>query len=547
MVEHLGAGTFSDVWGVIDTRLDIERAVKVLRSGVDEALGTQLGQEAKVLARVSHPAVVHVYDVFQEMIEGAPRTCVVMERCDESLGARVVREGPLDERRALEWFDQLADGLARAHALGVVHRDVKPHNILLVDGHARLADFGLALFGSAVDVATRTSAVVGTVAFMSESVRKGEPHTPASDRYGLAASLVYAVTGVLPGDLLRRDNRVELSPAIRQRVEAWLQLSDQGTGPQASLPRAGVLASVVAVVGFAAGAFVSEPQQAASVDAAVAAPSEPLADCPTAMPTGRRQTFPSQSAHARLPEEGSSAAVGDFDGDSHVDLAVGFQLGSELRIWWGGPTGPDLESEPLVIPADHRSDSLRSGDLDGDGTDELVWLPRQTPGIHWTRFSSRDTVPDTQVLGVPDFPTMITVLDHTGDGCMDVLFLRPGAQEIAVRPSDCDSGWAAQESLDGRWRAIGRTETALVGIATDEAVWSVIEARSTPSRLGRRLHWGRNRAGRLEGFDHGERCRAPQSLEILRKVQSHAFADFNQDGAEDWLGVRSCGYCTSAL
>ena len=220
VVEHIGAGTFSDVWGVIDTRLEIERAVKVLRADVDPALGAQLGQEARVLARVSHPAIVHVYDVFEEELDGVTRTCVVMERCDESLGSRVVREGPLDEAVAVDWFDQLADGLARATSR-VVHRDVKPHNILIVEGEARLADFGLALFGSAIDVATRTSAVVGTVAFMSESVRKAGP-TP-SDRYGLAASLAYAVTGDLPGDLLRQDSRWR-PLSVRTRVEDWLDV-----------------------------------------------------------------------------------------------------------------------------------------------------------------------------------------------------------------------------------------------------------------------------------------------------------------------------------
>ena len=549
VVEHLGSGTFSDVWGVVDARLDIERAVKVLRSDVDAALGAQLGQEAKVLARVSHPAVVHVYDVFHETIDGHPRTCVVMERCDESLGARVVREGPLDEGRALAWFDQLADGLARAHALGVVHRDVKPHNILLVDGDAKLADFGLALFGSVIDVATRTSAVVGTVAFMSESVRKGEPHTPASDRYGLAASLVYAVTGSLPGDLLRRNNRVELSAAVRQRVEKWLHVGDETSPLPTKPPRAGAAAAavLVAAAGFAAGAFLFEPQVMAPTNATNDPPSEALAACPTVMPKGRRQAYPSQSAHDRLPEEGASVAVGDFDGDAHVDLAVGFQLGGELRIWWGGPNGPELEAEPLVIPADHRSDSLRSGDLDGDGTDELAWLPRSTPGIHWIRLEDRDVIPETQQLQVPDFPTTIALLDHTGDGCMDVFFLRPGVQQVAIRPSDCAGGWGAQEFLDGRWSAIGRTGIGLVGMALNDTAWSLIEARPTPTRLGRRFYRGRDSSNRSVGFDQDHACRPTTGLESLQEMRNHVFVDFNRDGVEDWVGVRSCGYCTSSL
>ena len=118
ILELLGSGTFAEVWAVLDRRLEVERAVKVLRSDIDPELGAQLSREARVLARISHPAVVHVYDVFTDTVDGAERTCVVMEKCDESLGDRVVRDGPIPEAQALAWFDALADGLAKAHALG---------------------------------------------------------------------------------------------------------------------------------------------------------------------------------------------------------------------------------------------------------------------------------------------------------------------------------------------------------------------------------------------------------------------------------------------
>lgn len=547
VVEHIGAGTFSDVWGVVDTRLEIERAVKVLRADVDPALGAQLGQEARVLARVSHPAIVHVYDVFEEELDGFTRTCVVMERCDESLGSRVVREGPLDEAVAVAWFDQLSDGLARAHQQGVVHRDVKPHNILIVEGEARLADFGLALFGSAIDVATRTSAVVGTVAFMSESVRKGEPHTPASDRYGLAASLAYAVTGTLPGDLLRRDNRLALPLSVRTRVEDWLDVHRRPSSsswrrhpatPAAMMVAVGALVFVPAVNGFGTG----------SPTAAGADQAEPeLGLCPTGLPAGRRQTYPARAAHARLPEEGVSLASGDFDGDGYVDLAVGFQLGAELRIWWGAPEGPDLDQPPLVVPADHRSQSLQSGDLNNDGRDELVWLPRRVAGIHWISLEGREVIPTVQTLSVPDFPTALLVADHTGDGCADVGFLRPLSQQLAVRPSDCRGDWTGQRDIPGRWARLAQLPSALMGIAVDGREWIPVAETTAPVRHGRRVHWWRDSANRLRALDGETRCRAAPDLEGTRGLRDSLFVDFNADGVEDWVGLRSCGYCTSSL
>ena len=541
ILELLGSGTFAEVWAVLDRRLEVERAVKVLRSDIDPELGAQLSREARVLARISHPAVVHVYDVFTDTVDGAERTCVVMEKCDESLGDRVVRDGPIPEAQALAWFDALADGLAKAHALGVVHRDVKPHNILLVDGEARLADFGLALLGSSVDVVTRTSAVVGTVAFMAEAVRKGEAHTPETDRYGLAASLVFAVTGQLPGDLLRAGNRAGLSEAVRARVEAWVGAveapSQRGV---VGVPHAAGVSVLLLLLGTSLAWTFSEPSSGPAV-AGIDVPT-----CSTVFPTGRRQTYPARDSHQRLPEEGTALATGDLDGDGWVDLAVGFQLGNEIRVWWGGPDGPSLEAEATSIPASVRSGSLYSGDLEGDGRTELLWLPRNEPGVYLAHLSNRDA-PRLDKLSVPDFPTALAVLDGDRDGCADVYFIRPTSLGVAVRRSDCTGGWRAQERLEGTWVELWADRGTLYAWGIDTNAWIPVVQGTPDSSLGHRVRTVMNEDGAAVALEDGRPCRFGTGLSTLHRTTASEFVDFNDDGLADWAGVWSCGYCSSSV
>ena len=125
-----------------------------------------------MLLRIDHPCIIRVFDTFDH--DGRP--CLVMERCQGSLEERVQREGPLSPDEALALGENLRSALAAVHAAGVLHRDVKPANVLFtVAGQPRLADFGVALTQRDPTSLTRTGAVLGTVAFMAPAVRRGEP------------------------------------------------------------------------------------------------------------------------------------------------------------------------------------------------------------------------------------------------------------------------------------------------------------------------------------------------------------------------------------
>ena len=144
LIERLAYGGSAEVWRAHDEQLDRPVAVKRLHAHLlpDESSRKRLAAEARAAAGLSHPVIVDIYDV--DATGDAP--ALVMELVDgESLSARLSRAGPLDPRGAAGVAADIAEALFHAHQRGVVHRDVKPGNVLLAsDGHTRLVDFGIA-------------------------------------------------------------------------------------------------------------------------------------------------------------------------------------------------------------------------------------------------------------------------------------------------------------------------------------------------------------------------------------------------------------------
>lgn len=194
LVRAIGRGAVGEVWLADDLVLSRQVAIKRLvanpAAGFDSDAIERIVREARVAARLHHPHVVSVFDLVTD--GGAPY--VVMEYVDgESLEARMRRAGPLstDDARAL--IAQIADALAAAHARGIVHRDVKPANIMIdTAGTAKLADFGIAR-GDGDSVLTMTGQTVGTIAYMAPEVARGEAASPASDIWSLGVTL-FAIT-----------------------------------------------------------------------------------------------------------------------------------------------------------------------------------------------------------------------------------------------------------------------------------------------------------------------------------------------------------------
>ena len=199
LIERIASGGSAEVWRAVDEQLGREVAVKRLHPHLlpDEASRKRLTAEARAAAGLSHPAIVGIYDVDATGESAA----LVMELVDgESLGTRISRDGPLEPRRAVEITADVADALFHAHQQGVIHRDVKPGNVLLSnDGRTRLVDFGIAhSLAASAERLTVTGTVLGTLHAMAPEQLAAGPITPRTDLYGLGVVLHEALTGRQP-------------------------------------------------------------------------------------------------------------------------------------------------------------------------------------------------------------------------------------------------------------------------------------------------------------------------------------------------------------
>jgi eukaryotic-like serine/threonine-protein kinase len=190
----LGHGGMASVYLAHDAELDRPVAVKLLAESLagDSAFRRRFLREARLAARLSHPNVVAVYDAGEA--DGG-RPYIVMEYVD---GTTLEGCGPLPPDEAVGLAVQACHGLAHAHAAGLVHRDVKPHNLLLrTDGTLKVADFGIARAAEATAL-TQVGSVLGTAAYLAPEQAAGEEVTAAADVYSLGAVLYELLAGRPP-------------------------------------------------------------------------------------------------------------------------------------------------------------------------------------------------------------------------------------------------------------------------------------------------------------------------------------------------------------
>jgi eukaryotic-like serine/threonine-protein kinase len=196
---RLGVGGMSTVQLAFDTRLERYVAVKLLAEHLAEDAGfvARFRREALAAARLVHPNIVQVFDFGLDDASG--RNFIVMEAVEGQSCAEILREqGHLDPGAAVDVLAQSCRGLEYAHRNGVVHRDVKPGNLLLSkDGVVKLADFGIAKASEQSDI-TRVGSVLGTAAYLAPEQARGEPAGPPADFYSLGVVAYQLLTGRLP-------------------------------------------------------------------------------------------------------------------------------------------------------------------------------------------------------------------------------------------------------------------------------------------------------------------------------------------------------------
>ncbi len=192
---RIAAGGMGEVWAGRDAVLDREVAVKLLRPEYAEHTETlaRFRDEARHAAGVAHPGIAQVYDYGEN-----PQPFLVMELVHGPSLAAVLARGPLDARTTAHVTAQAAAALSAAHAAGLVHRDVKPANLLLgPGGQVKITDFGIASAAGSAPL-TRTGTLIGTPAYLAPERVAGQAATPASDLYSLGVVCYECLAGAPP-------------------------------------------------------------------------------------------------------------------------------------------------------------------------------------------------------------------------------------------------------------------------------------------------------------------------------------------------------------
>ena len=281
VVRLLGRGGMAEVYEVEHVRLGVRRAMKVFTADGEQAglLQKRFLAEGRLLARLDHPRLVKVHDCGVDEATGRPyltMDLVLGTDGEPHTLASLHKERQITEERLLGWYADMSDALAYIHSAGVVHRDVKPSNILVsADGHAVLADFGVSRISDkglraelsidatmATDATTLSRIVFGTANYLAPEVRRGDVATAAADVYSLGVTFFRLLTGVwYEPDSNALDLLDSFDPAWRGVFAALLAdaPSERSLPPIRNAPRrkwAWALAALAAALALALAAWI---------------------------------------------------------------------------------------------------------------------------------------------------------------------------------------------------------------------------------------------------------------------------------------------------
>jgi eukaryotic-like serine/threonine-protein kinase len=443
----IGRGAMGVVWRARDQLLDRDVAVKEVQIAVtltDEERAhayQRTLREAKTAARLNHPAVVTVYDVAED--EGRP--WIVMQLVNaQSLDQVLATTGPLSPRRAAEVGRQLLSALSVAHTAGVMHRDVKPSNVLLgTDDRAVLTDFGIATFQDDPKL-TQTGMVMGSPGFTAPERIRGEDASPASDLWSLGATLFAAVEGHGPFEkrggaittmsaiinedapeaptagplgpviaaLLRREpaDRPDAATAARMITDVLPMLADQTRRPAAGYEPTSLSASSRPK---SPGVVQPRAVSAAETSMDLSAAGQTISREPAGLAPGRTgpggQPTPEESAPT-APQQAGAGQGGAGQGGLPSGWSSGWPQGSSSSR----PEGPPPDFSSWYDP------SPRSGAAPQPGSGTAPWSEaqpgpaperRQRSGLWW-----KIAIIVLAVVGAVAGATTVVLLHHNNAG-----------------------------------------------------------------------------------------------------------------------------------
>lgn len=207
VVSHIGQGGMADVFLAVDTILNRQVAIKILRADLstDAVSILRFEREAQAAAALAHPNIVEIYDVG----DYKGHHYIVMEYVTGKTLKQVIRSrGPLVNEEAVDIMKQLCSAISKAHSRGIIHRDIKPQNVIVkADGSIKILDFGIATAKGSMQL-TQANNVMGSVHYLAPELAKGEAASPQSDIYALGIVLYEMLAGDVP---FKADQAVQIA------------------------------------------------------------------------------------------------------------------------------------------------------------------------------------------------------------------------------------------------------------------------------------------------------------------------------------------------
>jgi serine/threonine protein kinase len=355
--ERLGHGGMGEVFVAHDLRLDREVALKLLRADLagQDGMRDRVVAEARLAARLTHPHVVGVLDTGEQ--DGRP--FVVMERLSGRTLRDELAEGPLPAERVRDVGLQVLRALAAAHELGIVHRDVKPGNILDAGvGTWKVADFGIAKWVHADETLTGTGELLGSPSYLAPERIDGQQAGPASDLYAVGVLLYEALTGRKP---FEGDDPLTLAAAIREgRCEPPTAI-DPSADPEIATVIERAMRRDPAERYESAEAMASAllGEEAGAIDRAATTPVTAPSDATDTDPAGNETVrIPKMEQTARLPSQPPEPRAHVMPRPSRAVVivagaivAVTLLLVLALTVFTGGDAPPPGTTNGTTLPA----------------------------------------------------------------------------------------------------------------------------------------------------------------------------------------------------